>query len=91
MRDSRVPSPSVPREAGFRCHLGCLVPFPDLSFLGLGWSGPEDYLVADHGMDRADAYVLASLAGDLKISELVDMPHYLVSMHMPKEVLGVGR
>ena len=50
-----------------------------------------DYLVAEHGMDRADAYVLASLAGDLKISETVDMPHYLVSMHMPKEVLGVGR
>ncbi len=50
-----------------------------------------DYLVAEHGMDRADAYVLASLAGDLKISETVDMPHYLVSMHMPKEVLGVAR
>ena len=48
-----------------------------------------DYLVAEHGMERADAYVLASLAGDLKISETVDMPHYLVSMHMPKEVLGV--
>jgi acetamidase/formamidase len=49
-----------------------------------------DYLVAEHGMGRADAYVLASLAGDLKISEVVDMPHYLVSMHMPKEVLGIG-
>ena len=47
-----------------------------------------DYLVAEHGMERADAYVLASLAGDLKISETVDMPHYLVSMHMPQEVLG---
>ena len=50
-----------------------------------------DYLVAEHGMGRSDAYVLASLAGDLKISEVVDMPHYLVSMHMPKEVLGMGR
>ena len=46
-----------------------------------------DYLEAAHGMAREDAYVLASLAGDLKISETVDMPHYLVSMHMPKEVL----
>lgn len=46
-----------------------------------------DYLAAEHGMAREDAYVLASLAGDLKISETVDMPHYLVSMHMPKEVL----
>ncbi len=48
-----------------------------------------DYLVEEHGLDREDAYVLCSLAGDLKISETVDMPHYLVSMHMPKEVLGI--
>jgi acetamidase/formamidase len=45
-----------------------------------------DYLEAVHGMTREDAYVLCSLAGDLKISETVDMPHYLVSMHMPKEI-----
>ncbi len=47
-----------------------------------------DWLEAEVGMDRADAYVLCSLAGDLKISETVDMPHYLVSMHIPKEVVG---
>ena len=46
-----------------------------------------DYLVAEHGMDRQDAYALCSLAGDLKIAEVVDVPHMLVSMHMPKEVL----
>ena len=49
-----------------------------------------DYLVEVHGMDRTDAYVLCSLAGDLKISETVDVPHMLVSMHMPKEVIGNG-
>ncbi|RMH23511.1 MAG: acetamidase [Gemmatimonadetes bacterium] len=48
-----------------------------------------DYLVDEHGLDPTEAYVLASLAGDLKISEVVDVPHVLVSMHMPKEVLGV--
>ncbi|GIV58623.1 MAG: acetamidase [Rhodothermaceae bacterium] len=47
-----------------------------------------DYLVAEHGLTREDAYVLASLAGDLKIAEVVDVPHVLVSMHMPKAVLG---
>ncbi len=47
-----------------------------------------DYLVEEHGMDRTDAYVLCSLAGDLKIAEVVDVPHVLVSMHMPKAVLG---
>lgn len=47
-----------------------------------------DYLVEEHGLSRVDAYVLSSLAADLKISETVDVPHVLVSMHMPKRVLG---
>ena len=47
-----------------------------------------DYLVAERGLSRNDAYVLCSLAGDLKISEAVDMPHYLVSMHMPKAIFN---
>ncbi len=45
-----------------------------------------DYLVEERGMDRTEAYVLCSLAGDLKISEVVDVPHVLVSMHMPKSI-----
>ncbi len=45
-----------------------------------------DYLVEVRELDRPEAYVLASLAGDLKISEVVDMPHVLVSMHMPKGI-----
>lgn len=48
-----------------------------------------DYLVEEHGMDRTDAYALCSLAGDLKIAEVVDVPHMLVTMHMSKEVLGM--
>jgi acetamidase/formamidase len=46
-----------------------------------------DYLEAEHGMDRTEAYVLCSLAGDLVIAEVVDVPHVLVSMHISKEVL----
>ena len=49
-----------------------------------------DYLVAEHGLSEQDAYMLCSLAGDLKIAEVVDVPHVLVAMHMPKEVLGWG-
>jgi acetamidase/formamidase len=45
-----------------------------------------DYLVAERGLTRGDAYALASLAGDLKINEVVDVPHVLVSMHMPKGI-----
>ncbi len=43
-----------------------------------------DWLVATYGITRTEAYVLCSLQGDLKISETVDMPHFLVSMHFPK-------
>ena len=45
-----------------------------------------DYLVAEHGLTREEAYVLCSIAGDMKISETVDVPHMLVSMHMPKSI-----
>lgn len=48
-----------------------------------------DYLEQEHGMNREEAYMLCSLAGDLRIAEVVDMPHMLVSMHMPKDVLGM--
>ena len=48
-----------------------------------------DYLTAEHGLTPEEAYILCSVAGDLKISEVVDVPHMLVSMHMPKEVLGI--
>jgi len=48
-----------------------------------------NYLEAERGLSRVDAYLLCSLAGDLKISETVDMPHYLVSMHMPKGIFRV--
>ena len=45
-----------------------------------------DYLVKERGMDRTEAYALCSLAGDLHIAEVVDVPHMLVSMHMPKGI-----
>jgi acetamidase/formamidase len=50
-----------------------------------------DYLEAEHGLSRVDAYALCSLAGDLKIAEIVDVPHVLVTMHMSKQVLGIDR
>ena len=48
-----------------------------------------DYLVEEHGMERNDAYALCSLAADLRIAEVVDVPHMLVSMHISKDVLGM--
>ncbi len=50
-----------------------------------------DYLVEEHGLERNDAYALCSIAGDLKIAEVVDVPNMLVAMHMSKEVLGMKK
>lgn len=45
-----------------------------------------DYLVETRGLTRNEAYMLCSLAGDLKIAETVDLPHMLVTMHLPKSI-----
>ncbi len=45
-----------------------------------------DYLTETHGLSRSEAYMLCSLAGDLKIAETVDIPHMLVTMHLPKDI-----
>jgi acetamidase/formamidase len=45
-----------------------------------------DYLTATKGLSRDQAYMLCSLSGDLKIAEAVDVPHMLVTMHMPKHI-----
>jgi acetamidase/formamidase len=42
----------------------------------IGW------LVATKALTREEAYVLCSVAGDLKIVEAVDMPHYAVAFHL---------
>ena len=40
------------------------------------------WLVADHGLSPQDAYILCSLAGDLKISQIVDRPNFGVSFYL---------
>jgi acetamidase/formamidase len=42
-----------------------------------------DYISANHGLTPEDAYVLASLAVDLRISEIVDAGQYIVSALLP--------
>ena len=50
-----------------------------------------DYLENMYEMERQEAYVLCSLAGNLKIAAVVDIPHMFVAMHMPKTVLNGNR
>ena len=47
-----------------------------------------DHLVKERNLSREDAYMICSLAGDLHIAEVVDLPHVLVAMHMPKQIFN---
>ena len=46
-----------------------------------------DELTRRTGLDPIQAYLLTSVAGDLKISEVVDQPNWVVSMHLPESLL----
>ncbi|MEU9382535.1 acetamidase/formamidase family protein [Streptomyces sp. NPDC048279] len=45
-----------------------------------------DWLVTDEHLSLHEAYVLCSVAGDLKINETVDLPKWLVSMTLPRGI-----
>ncbi len=47
-----------------------------------------DHLINNYEISDEDAYMLCSLAGDLKIAEVVDVPNMLVTMHFPKTILS---
>jgi acetamidase/formamidase len=45
-----------------------------------------DWLGREHGVAPADAYLLCSVAVDLRISEIVDLPNYVVTAHCPLSI-----
>ena len=45
-----------------------------------------DWLGREHGIAPIDAYLLCSVAADLRISEIVDMPNVIVTAHMPLSI-----
>ena len=45
-----------------------------------------DHIRSTYKISWEEAYMLCSLVGDLKIAEVVDLPHMLVTMHVPKKV-----
>jgi acetamidase/formamidase len=45
-----------------------------------------DLLGRRHGMPAIDAYLLCSVCGDLRISEIVDVPNWTVSFYLPRIV-----
>jgi acetamidase/formamidase len=47
-----------------------------------------DHLVRHRGLTREQAYVLCSVAVDLKVSEIVDAPNWIVSAFLPESIFG---
>jgi len=49
-----------------------------------------EHISKTYDISQEEAYMLCSLIGDLKIAEVVDLPHMLVTMHIPKSVFEKG-
>src|SRR4029079_1822911 len=47
-----------------------------------------EYLRREHGLSTIHAYLLCSVACDLKISEIVDMPNWIVTSYCPLSIFG---
>jgi acetamidase/formamidase len=45
-----------------------------------------DHLGTERGFSREEAYIICSVAADLKISEIVDAPNWIVSAFMPDSI-----
>jgi acetamidase/formamidase len=48
--------------------------------------GMIDLLGRTQGLSAENAYMLCSVCGDLRISEIVDRPNWVVSFYMPRVV-----
>jgi acetamidase/formamidase len=51
---------------------------------GIAWLGDT------RGLDREEAYALLSVAGDLRINEIVDAPNWVVGMFVPLAIFAGG-
>jgi len=71
-------------SAGFYAALGVDADLREASRKAL--RGLIAWLVGEKELKRDEAYMLASVAADLKIVEAVDMPHYAVSCSLPLSI-----
>lgn len=49
-----------------------------------------DYLAHEYALSAADAYMLCSVAVDLKLCEVVDMPNYVVGAFLPMSIFSAN-
>ena len=45
-----------------------------------------NHLGAEYGYSRQQAYAICSVAVDLKVSEMVDVPNFMVSAFLPLDI-----
>jgi len=50
-----------------------------------------DYIVAEHGLTREQAYILCSVAVDLRVGQVVDVPNYVVTAVLNLDVFDKYR
>lgn len=50
-----------------------------------------DYIVREHGMTREQAYILCSVAVDLRVGQVVDVPNYVITAVLNLDVFDKNR
>jgi acetamidase/formamidase len=98
VRDARLPAPQLRRapgpltprvdHAGWYATMGIEPDLMEASRAAV--RAMIDHLGRERGLSREDAYMLCSLAGDLKICEVVDTPNWNVACFVPDAVFEDG-
>jgi acetamidase/formamidase len=84
-----TPPGSLQPESDTHGYLACAALGPDL--MENARNAIRDliqWLATEHKLSREDAYVLCSLAADLKISQIVDRPNWGVSAYLALSIFG---
>jgi acetamidase/formamidase len=94
VRDARLKMPRFPTAGPVARHLdvkgyeATTGVGPDLMEAArAAVSAMIDLIATRHGMKPVEAYMLCSVCGDLRISEIVDQPNWVVSFYFPRVVL----
>ena len=92
VKDRAIPAPILETPAAARRTGAALVTTgigPDLLTAAKDAARSlVDETVRRTGLSAVHAYILASLTADLIVSEIVDLPNYVVSMHLPVDALS---
>jgi acetamidase/formamidase len=94
VKDAHIPSPRfITKESPESDSRGSFVATgiaPDLlEACRLATRNMIDYLVKEHNLNSNEAYILCSVAADLRIHEVVDAPNWVAGLWIAKNILGL--